>query len=910
MRLALFIRLLLTLATLVGSTTGDAPRAEAQSGHKVEVVPLVPNTTEIVGLRVSPDGRLLISTGLTGSLRDGRPRLWDVATGRLLRAFNTAHPEKWDLNSWYDAAPSSDATRMAVASKSGLELWSLVTAGLIRRLSRESSYNTVIFGANEATVISGDGKNRIRLWETANGKLLKTLSGHTAAVRALALSKDGARLASGGNDKTVRVWNMRTGRLERTMAGHPDEVIEIAWLPDGRIASAGGDVRIWGSDDVIPDRALDVGAFGEVRISPDGRLALTGKLVGSRNKLWNFEFGTFIRELGDEYAHPRESFAVLPDWRHIVQGSTRNTIRIFDIETGLLVREITPPALSPSTHVLTLDSRRVVQADDEGRLSIWDLYSGQSIRILRPSSFPLNDLFISDDGDFVAGPIRENNAAVWQIWDLRTGDLTERRDAATFDPSQRGWGRGAWNIGEFQPYLAQSRENGSLFRAGERELIGDCSRDGEIEITSKHAVTGKELSKTSIKKMPCSGQVAFLPDGRQIAVSSVWGDLELWDLIGSRRVRKFSGHANRIDSVDVTPDGQRIVSRGPDGVKIWSTKSNDPLATVLGLHSGKWLLIVPAGFFTGVLGGAELFTLVRGLEVTSIDQVHQSLFNPDLVREALAGDPNGEVRRAAEVINLEKVLDSGPAPTVAITSHVAGAKSDTDLVVVTARITDKGKGVGRIEFRVNGVTAGVLARPPGEGAGGASADGASGLQAGHAPKVGQPEAARAPSAKQAGASVSKPEASREHTVSQQLALDTGENVIEVVAYNASNLLASVAARTTINFTGSADTAKPKLHVLAIGIDTYTDPGHAGRKFAPLGLAVKDAKALGAAFAEAGREMYAETRVAYALDADATPAGIEGIDRPDGQGHPPARHVHPVRCRAWYVGKRPLLPRAA
>ena len=158
-------------------------------------------------------------------------------------------------------------------------------------------------------------------------------------------------------------------------------------------------------------------------------------------------------------------------------------------------------------------------------------------------------------------------------------------------------------------------------------------------------------------------------------------------------------------------------------------------------------------------------------------------------------------------------------------------------------------GVGRIEFRVNGVTAGVLARPPGED--------------GRAIKDG-----------------------REYTVTQQLALDPGPNTIEAVAYNASNLLASVAARTTIAFTGSADTAKPKLHVLAIGIDGYTDPGFEGRKFAPLALAVKDARALGAAFAEAGKTMYAETRIAYALDADATPAAIEAtIDRMAKDIHP-------------------------
>jgi hypothetical protein len=39
------------------------------------------------------------------------------------------------------------------------------------------------------------------------------------------------------------------------------------------------------------------------------------------------------------------------------------------------------------------------------------------------------------------------------------------------------------------------------------------------------------------------------------------------------------------------------------------------------------------------------------------------------------------------------------------------SKSDTDLVTVAARIKDRGKGVGRIEWRVNRVIVGVCHAP-------------------------------------------------------------------------------------------------------------------------------------------------------------------------------------------------------
>jgi Bacterial Ig domain len=61
------------------------------------------------------------------------------------------------------------------------------------------------------------------------------------------------------------------------------------------------------------------------------------------------------------------------------------------------------------------------------------------------------------------------------------------------------------------------------------------------------------------------------------------------------------------------------------------------------------------------------------------------------------------------------VLDSGPAPEVAISSPAEGSAVAADLLTVEARINERGKGVGRVEWRVNGVTTAVASKPAGEG---------------------------------------------------------------------------------------------------------------------------------------------------------------------------------------------------
>jgi WD40 repeat protein len=48
----------------------------------------------------------------------------------------------------------------------------------------------------------------IHVWDVARGKERGRLRGHRGAIRVLALSPDGARLASGSQDGTALVWDL------------------------------------------------------------------------------------------------------------------------------------------------------------------------------------------------------------------------------------------------------------------------------------------------------------------------------------------------------------------------------------------------------------------------------------------------------------------------------------------------------------------------------------------------------------------------------------------------------------------------------------------------------------------------------------------------------------------------------
>ena len=82
------------------------------------------------------------------------------------------------------------------------------------------------------------------------------------AVRSVAFSPDGSRIASGSDDETVRVWNAASGECVETLEGHSDDVRSVAFSLDGsRIASGSDDttVRVWNRG--IRGVRCDAGSF-------------------------------------------------------------------------------------------------------------------------------------------------------------------------------------------------------------------------------------------------------------------------------------------------------------------------------------------------------------------------------------------------------------------------------------------------------------------------------------------------------------------------------------------------------------------------------------------------------------------------------------------------------------------------
>jgi WD40 repeat protein len=335
---------------------------------------------------ISPDGALVIPTGLSYSRLLRTTRAYRVATGE------PAGPPIRPGGQIVDAAfspdgqsaatlttrdgPSKDGQEVVVWDwKGGSKRWGVALPSEPRGLSyRPDGHRLAVLcaGGELVTFDPADGREVLR-WPSHEPERFASHWVNNGRVR---YSPDGQSLLIWGMGNDARVWEADTGRLRYPALRFKDKCHDLQFSPDGRsvaLASYDHSVRVheFETGTVLAELPAHPDMVYSAGFSPDGRLLVTA----SRDhtvRVWDWQVGRLACP-SFEHAKDAVAAAFTPDGRWVLSVSDDGIARAWDWRTG---KPATPPlAVQDGSWSLavTPDGRYAVTGGELGALTILDL---------------------------------------------------------------------------------------------------------------------------------------------------------------------------------------------------------------------------------------------------------------------------------------------------------------------------------------------------------------------------------------------------------------------------------------------------------------------------------------------------------------------------------------------------------
>ncbi|KIM86959.1 hypothetical protein PILCRDRAFT_293290 [Piloderma croceum F 1598] len=315
-------------------------------------------------------------------------------------------------------------------------------------------------------------------------------------------------------------------------------------------------------------------SVNSVAFSPNGKHIVSGS-SDQTVRIWDAETGDVVARPYQGHTQSVSSVAFSPDGKRIVSGSWDNTIRVWSTETGNVIAAPFIGHVEYVSHVVfSPDGEHVASCSDDQTIRVWNAETGDFI--IKMHVKLVTSVVFSPDGKHMASGSANGTIHIWNAvtGEATMGPLAVHTDAVTsiaFSPVGTHIASGSKDKAIYVLDLGNGRRDA----AG---LAGAIVSDDASYIISG-PFKGHTDWVTSVR---------FSPDGRWIASGSVDRTIRIWDIdTGNVVAGPFAEHTDAVTSVAFSPDGKHIASGAKDKtICVWDVGTSGRTVGLFAGHTG------------------------------------------------------------------------------------------------------------------------------------------------------------------------------------------------------------------------------------------------------------------------------------------------------------------------------------
>jgi WD40 repeat protein/serine/threonine protein kinase len=254
-----------------------------------------------------------------------------------------------------------------------------------------------------------------------------------------------------------------------------------------------------------------------------------------------------------------------PDEKRLAAGSYDARLRIWDLESGSLVSELTGHQSRITSVAWSRDGLSLASAAQEPEILVWDARTGERRWKLEGHHRSVRAVAFSPDSHWLASAGRDGTV---RLWDMASGQQLRRFDLED----------------------GKVEVNAVAFGADATYLVAGCS-DGTLRRLplvppdESARVEAGEAPQTLLRRVGEIWTIAVSDDPLHphlLAAGRTARNIVEIDE-GGRPTLNLEGHRNGISSLGYSPEGNFIGSASYDGtVRLWSRLSGGPILTLEG----------------------------------------------------------------------------------------------------------------------------------------------------------------------------------------------------------------------------------------------------------------------------------------------------------------------------------------